>query len=629
MSQSLAAQPPPLPLFGSLVLDLRTRKSLTQEALATELKVSYATINRWESGRTVPDRATLHRLAEFALKQGPGLTDLAERFEGGKFSVPAKTRRARSGPRKDQPEESVVLDVKSMETMLWKAACSIRGEKDAPKFKDYILPLLFIKRLSDVFEDEVGLLAGTYGSEALAREVLEADHSLVRFYLPPFATWPVIAGRQPYDWQENEKPKTLGERLTTAVRAIARENRSLQGVIDIVDFNETRNGEREISDEALAGVIELFSQPRYRLGLRNVEADFLGRAYEYLLRKFAEGQGQSAGEFFTPKEVGWLIARLMRPQQGEEVYDPTCGSAGLLVKCELALLEQEKEAGREVRRPLKLYGQELTGSSYAIARMNMVLHDMEGEIVRGNTMTNPKFLDGSGLRKFDIVVANPMWNQNNFGAKDVYEADTFDRFAGGTPPESSADWGWLQHIAASLKPNGRAAVVLDTGAVSRGSGNQGENREKVIRRWFIEQNLIDGVILLPDNLFYNTTAAGVIILLRRGRAAEEPVVLINASGEFQKGRPKNYLTDESVRNIALAFLTQPQAERLVRLATTEQVREKDFTLSPSAYVDLSAITSHRDLSQILGELTDLQRESADLQNELIAIFSEMGIEARP
>jgi Type I restriction-modification system methyltransferase subunit len=612
------------PAFRDVIADLRSRKSLTQEQLAAELKVSFATVNRWETGKTVPDTATLHRLAEFARKQGNEVSDLADRLDAGGFAVPAKSRRA-SRKATDENDGSVVLDVKSMEMMLWKAACSIRGEKDAPKFKDYILPLLFIKRLSDVFEDEVAILARTYENETLAREVLDADHSLVRFYVPPFATWPVISGRQPYDWPKNDIPKTLGERLTTATRAIARENPTLQGVIDIVDFNETRNGEREISDEALAGVIEIFSQPRYRLGLHNVEPDFLGRAYEYLLRKFAEGQGQSAGEFFTPKEVGWLIAYLVKPQQGEEVYDPTCGSAGLLVKCELALLEQEKAAGREVKRPLKLYGQELTGSSYAIGRMNMVLHDMEGEIVRGNTMTNPKFLDGAALKKFDIVVANPMWNQNNFSAKDVYEADTFDRFAGGTPPESSADWGWLQHIAASLKEGGRAAIVLDTGAVNRGSGNQGENREKVIRRWFIEQNLIDAVVLLPDNLFYNTSAAGVIIVLRRGRAADELIVLINASGEFQKGRPKNYLTDESVRKVAKAYQVRAVATAFADLVKVEDVAAKDFSVSPSVYVSVRTQTPDRDLSTILRELKALRVKQSAIDSDLLSAFSKLGL----
>lgn len=608
--------------FGTLVKEFRTTKSLTQQELARELRVSFATVNRWETGKTVPDPSTLHLLSEFMRRQGAEFGSIADTVEAGRFTAPAKTRRARRRPPAERSDEGP-LDVRAMETMLWKAACSIRGEKDAPKFKDYILPLLFLKRLSDVFEDELTAIGETCGGLEKAREIVELDHSVVRFYLPDFATWPVLSGRQQFEWQKDEKPKTLGEHLTSATRTIARENPALQGVIDIVDFNETRNGEREISDEALGSVIELFSQPRHRLGLRDVkEPDFLGRAYEYLLRKFAEGQGQSAGEFFTPTEVGWLIAKLVAPKQGEEVYDPTCGSAGLLIKCQLELLEREKAAGREVRKPLKMHGQELNGSSYAIARMNMVLHDMEGEIVRGNTMTNPKFLGEEGkLKKFDIVVANPMWNQNNF-TTEMYEGDPFHRFGGGTPPESSADWGWLQHVAASLKPKGRAAVVLDTGAASRGSGNQGENKEKIIRRWFVEQNLIDAVILLPDNLFYNTTAAGIIVVLRRGRGADEAITLINASGEFAKGRPKNYLPDEKITAIAARFHERSGSAAV--LARMREVSDRDFNLSPAVYVTLSVEITHRPLPMILDDLRDLREVQRADDSRIAEVLAPFG-----
>src|SRR5438309_969980 len=406
---------------ADLIRELRDRLSLSQEKLAAQLKVSLPTINRWEKGRAKPDPRAVHLIRQFIQRLGPQYEDLYQRFFSDaaqallfeqSYPLPQTNRaKRRATPTVSGGEPAVKneisLDTKSMEGLLWKAACSIRGEKDAPKFKDYILPLVFIKRLSDVFEDEIARLTETYGDEETARTVLEADHSLVRFYMPPEATWPVISGRKKFDWAEEKKPKTLGEHLTTAVRVISHANPTLQGVIDIVDYNEIRNGEREISDEALSRLIELLSNPRYRLGLNDVEPDFLGRAYEYLLRKFAEGQGQSAGEFFTPMEVGWLIASLLQPKQGEEVYDYACGSAGLLVKCELALQQRD----RKISRPLKLFGQELTGSSYAIARMNMVIHDMEGEIVRGNSMSNPKFRDSdTSLKKFDIVVSNPMWN---------------------------------------------------------------------------------------------------------------------------------------------------------------------------------------------------------------------------
>ncbi len=405
--------------------------------------------------------------------------------------------------------------------------------------------------------------------------------------------------------------------------AISHANPSLQGVIDIVDYNEIRNGEREISDEALSRLIELLSNPRYRLGLNDVEPDFLGRAYEYLLRKFAEGQGQSAGEFFTPMEVGWLIASLVQPKQGEEVYDLCSGSAGLLIKCQLALKEREKE----IARPLKLYGQELTGSSFAIARMNMVIHDMEGEIARGNSMTNPKFLDGSSLKQFDIVVTNPMWNQDNFDTTS-YENDPFERFAGrgGFAPASSADWAWLQHVHASMKENGRGAVVVDTGAASRGSGSQGENKEKVIRRWFVDNDLVEGVILLPDNLFYNTTAAGIIIVLNRNKPKnrQRKVILINASTEFQKGRPKNFIADDSIKKIAAAFLAGKDVERFVKVVSVDEITKNDYSLSPSRYVETAKPNEHKDVQILLDELAKLDPEAKKLDEELNGIFTGLG-----
>ncbi len=620
----------PAPLDArALVQATRARLDLTQEQLARALRVSLPSVSRWETGRTRPDQRALHLLEQLLRAHEDRCADLLEaHFPGAADTAATAPRRGRGRARatattRPGAATAPALEVKSMETLLWRAACAIRGEKDAPKFKDYILPMVFVKRLSDVFDDELARLAETYGSEETARSVLAADPSLVRFFIPPEARWAVVSGRDAFDWPEGKRPKTLGEQLTQTVRTIARVNPTLQGVIDVVDYNETRNGEREISDNALHGLIETLSDPRYRLGLRDVEPDFLGRAYEYLLRKFAEGQGQSAGEFFTPREVGWLIARLVAPRQGEAVYDPCCGSAGLLIKCELELAQREKP----IERPPQLHGQELTATSFAIARMNMVIHDMEGEIVRGNTMSNPKFLAGSSLRSFDVVVTNPMWNQDNIDPRS-YESDPFERFAprGGFAPGSTADWAWLQHVLASLAPKGRAAIVLDTGAVSRGSGNQGENKEKTIRRWFVEEDVIDGVILLPDNLFYNTTAAGVIVLLRpekppsrRGR-----VVLVNASGAFEKGRPKNFLPEGALQRISDAFHAAKDVERFVRVVTTAEIAAKDYNLSPSAYIETALPTEHRDIQEILDDLARIDGEASRLDADLAKIFAGMG-----
>ena len=295
------------------------------------------------------------------------------------------------------------------------------------------------------------------------------------------------------------------------MREVAKLNPDLLGVLDIKDYNERQSGQRTLDDDRLTALIEVIS--RHRLGLKNAEPDILGRAYEYLLRKFAEGQGQSAGEFYTPKEVGWLMAHLLDPKAYTTVYDPTCGSAGLLIKARL--LFEQKNPAQKSKAP-RLYGQEMNPITFAMAKINMFLHDYTDSFFAiGDTFTKPGFAaEGAGLKRFDYVVANPMWNQDNYG-ETLYENDQWKRFELGAAPSSSADWGWLQHIAASLNDTGRGAVVLDTGAVSRGSGGK-SSKEITIRQAFVEADLIETVILLPENLFYNTTAPGIVVLLTCG-----------------------------------------------------------------------------------------------------------------
>lgn len=592
--------------LSSRIRTWRRDQRLSQEQLAARLNVSFATVNRWETGKSSPQKAQLE-----------ALTALFEKFETSEqTSSDHASRRTRRGTGRSQ-----VLGTKSMEQMLWDAACSIRGEKDAPKFKDYILPLLFLKRLSDVFDDEINRLAEQFGDREIAVEVLEADPSLVRFYIPREARWPVLSGREAFEWPKDQDPKSLGEQLTTTIRSVVKHNSALAGVIDLVDFNETRNGEREISDAAIKKIIEKFSDPRYRLGLQDVEPDFLGRCYEYLLRKFAEGQGQSAGEFFTPTEVGFLMAELMRPKAGDECYDYACGSLGLLIKLQIVCRQLDPLS----KVPLKLYGQELTGSSYAIACMNKIIHDMEGEVVRGDSMRNPKFRDGAkGLKRFDIVVANPMWNQP-FDA-GTYEDDPFNRFEEqGGVTTSKADWAWLQHTVATMKDTGRAAVVLDTGAVTRGSGSKNEDRERNIRKWFVEQDYVDGVILLPDNLFYNTTAPGIIVVLRKNKPKDRKgkITLLNASREFKKGTPKNYLPSEAINRIADAFHKCEPVDGFCAVLTIDQAAETDFNLSPSRYLAMNGETDFRELNAIKADLATIEMEAATIDEQLSRILMQL------
>jgi type I restriction enzyme M protein len=514
------------------------------------------------------------------------------------------------------------LDISALEAWLWDAACAIRGPVDAPKFKDYILPLVFLKRLSDVYEDEVSHLAHDFGSVERAARLVEETHrrggKLVRFYIPAEARWPGIS----------KVTTGLGQYLTDAARAVARENPRLQGVIDVVDFNATTAGQRILDEEPLAALIQVLG--RHRLGLDDVEPDLFGRAYEYLLRKFAEGQGQSAGEFYTPREVAILMARLLDPEPGGEIYDPCCGSGGLLIKCHLRLLEThgERHNGRlrfpKTAEPLRLYGQEINPATFAIARMNAVIHDMEADVRPGDTMRRPTFTDAEGrLRRFDMVTANPMWNQDF--PTNVYEHDPYDRFRYGTPPASSADWGWLQHMHASLRDGGRMTVVLDTGAVSRGSGNQGSNRERDIRRAFVDGDLIEAVVLLSENLFYNTTAPGIIMVMSKAKRHPGQILLINASTLFSKGRPKNFLADEHIARIADAYHTWQPQDRLAAVITKDEAARNDYNLSPSRYVSTGAQEEVLPLEEAVVLLREAEEERAQADRELDRVLKMLGL----
>ena len=437
--------------------------------------------------------------------------------------------------------------------------------------------------------------------------------------------------------------------ITTHLRGIAKANPLLQGIIDRVDFNATTHGQRDLADDRLSNLIEAVSTKR--LGLKDVEGDIIGKSYEYLIRKFAEGGGQSAGEFYTPGEVGEIMARVLEPEPGMSMYDPTCGSAGLLIKCESELERRMKEGafpegGPPVRQkvpggpggppsgtpsyaPLQLYGQEYVPETWAMANMNMIIHDMQGRIEIGDTFKNPKFREGGRLKTFDRVVANPMWNQDWFTEAD-YANDEWDRFPSGAgfPGKASADWGWAQHMVASLNPTGRAAVVLDTGAASRGSGNDGNSKEKVVRQWFLENDLVESVLYLPDNLFYNTTAPGIVLFLRKAKpkARQGKVLLVNASLLFAKGKPKNYLTPEGLAHISAVITGWKVEDKLSCIVSLEELRDKaDYNISPSRFIQTGAATTYRAIPTIVAELEAIEVEARETDAALKKILKQIGV----
>jgi type I restriction enzyme M protein len=509
---------------------------------------------------------------------------------------------------------------KSLESWIWDAACSIRGAQEAPKFKDFILPLIFTKRLCDVFDDELNRIALEVGSRANAFKLVEKDHKLVRFYLP---LKPQDAGEPVWSVIRKLTGK-IGESLTTYLHDIAKANPALEGIIDRMDFNATTHGQRDIDDDRLSNLIERISEKR--LGLKDVEADVIGRSYEYLIRKFAEGSGQSAGEFFTPPEVARIMALIMDPEPGMSIYDPCCGSAGLLIACEHVLDGKMQPRGKTKYAPLKMHGQEYIATTWAMANMNMIIHDMEGALEIGDTFKNPKFRASNRLETFDHVVSNPMWNQDWFKEED-YDADELSRFpqGAGFPGAQSADWGWTQHILASLNGNGRAAIVLDTGAASRGSGNANKNKEKQVRQWFVEQDLIEGVIYLPENLFYNTSAPGILLFLNRNKPKERrgELFLINASQVVEKGDPKNFIPSAGIQRIAAAFRAWREEEKFAKVVTREQIAKEDYNISPSRYIQVADAETHRPITEILEELETLDAEAANANTSLRRVLASL------
>lgn len=499
---------------------------------------------------------------------------------------------------------SVNGNSKSLESWLWEAACSIRGEIEAPKYKDFIIPLVFLKRLNDVFEDELLQISG---SREISLAMVNADHKLVRFYIPKKTQWNNII----------EQKESLGEYLTTGMRDLARENPKLQGVVDLQDFNEATGGMRTISDASLRKLLEILNGKR--LGLKDVDADLLGNAYEYLIGKFSEGSGKSAGEFYTPREVADLMGRLLSPGPGEQIYDPACGSGGLLIRTFAAFT---KKYGSESTLDFpKLHGQEINRTTYAMARMNAIIHDVEADIRIGDTMERPAYTNPDGsLATFDNVTANPMWNQKTFDP-DQLKNDHYNRFPFGVPPKSTGDWAWIQHMLATSKK--RVAVVLDQGALFRG------NKEGEIRKKVIEADLVECVISLPEKLFFNTGAPGAILVFNKKKPekSKKKILFINASNEFGKHkeiRKLNQLYPENIENVSKAFELFEERDGLSSIKENDEVLKQNGNLNVTLYVAQITREEQIDIRQVISEIEETDSQLKEVDDRLNSFLKELG-----
>ncbi len=448
------------------------------------------------------------------------------------------------------------MNQQALEKYLWGAATALRGTIDAGDYKQYIFPLLFFKRISDVYEEEFeSALADSDGDMEYAAFV-ENHH----FQIPEGAHWK----------DARETTVNIGQALQNAMRAIEQANPdTLHGIFGDASWT---NKER-LSDAMLTNLIEHFSQ--HKLNISNVPDDKLGDAYEYLIKEFADDSGHTAAEFYTNRTVVKLMTMIMNPQPGESVYDPTCGSGGLLLNCALHLKDEGKEY-----RTLKLYGQEINLLTSAIARMNMFMHGIEEfDIVRGDTLANPGLLENDTLKKFNVILANPPYSIKSWDRK-AFESDPYGRNLWGTPPQGCADYAFQQHIQKSLnEENGRSVVLWPYGVLFR-------DAEREMRQKMIESDVVECVIALGKNLFYNSIMESCLLITNNNKTPERKgkVLFIDAREELKREKTISFLMPEHITRIYNAYEAFEVIEGFTDIADLDEILEKESSLNIPLYV---------------------------------------------
>jgi type I restriction enzyme M protein len=462
--------------------------------------------------------------------------------------------------KKNGNDKTTLLDIGVISSHLWEAANILRGPVDAADFKTYIFPLLFFKRISDVYDEEfANALEESDGDIEFA--AFPENH---RFQLPEGFHWKDVRVRS----------ENIGHALQQAMRGIEQANPdTLHGIFGDAQWT---NKDR-LSDALLKDLIEHFSS--LSLGNENCRADILGQSYEYLIKKFADLTNKKAGEFYTPRPIVSLMVHILSPQAGETIYDPACGTGGMLLEA----LHHVKENGGDENLMLgKLYGQEKNLTTSAIARMNLFLHGAEDfKIERGDTLRQPSFYTGDNLSTFDCVIANPPFSLEKWG-DEIWINDPYGRNFAGLPPVKSGDFAWVQHMIKSMAcKTGRMAVVLPHGVLFRMS------KEGEIRRKLLEMDILDAVIGLGQNLFYGTGLAACILVFRETKPADHKnrVMFIDASKEFKTGRAQNELLPEHVQNIHQWYVDYQDKEGLCRVVSLAEIKENDFNLNIPRYVE--------------------------------------------
>ena len=511
-----------------------------------------------------------------------------------------------------------MTDRNDIERVLWSACDSFRGKIDSSRYKDYILSMLFVKYLSDVCKEKKARYTEQY--EGDQRRVQRAM-SRERFTVDDDSTFDYL--------YENRADPEIGQKINVALSHIEEHNSGkLRNVFRAIDFNSQVDfGDAREKNATLKNLLEDF----HNLDLRPSQlgtADIIGDAYEYMIANFASDAGKKGGEFFTPSQVSTLVATLVRPQENDRIYDPTCGSGGLLLKA-----YKQVPSGK-----VALYGQELNAQTWALCAMNMFLHNVDfAKIWQGDTLSNPQNIEDDQLMKFQVVVANPPFSldkwDSGFLANAAVDAkgrklekmsavlDPWKRFSWGVPPSSKGDYAFVLHMLNSLDAeNGRMAVVLPHGVLFRGAS------EGKIRKQLIDLNLLDAVIGLPANLFYGTGIPACILVFKKNRGRDD-VLFIDASaeGNFQKDKNQNILRDEDIRRIVNAYEKRENIDKYAYVAPLSEIRENDYNLNIPRYVDTFEEEELVDIDEVKKNIAHIETELAQVQEQMAKYLEELGL----
>ncbi|MFY9226871.1 MAG: class I SAM-dependent DNA methyltransferase [Blastocatellia bacterium] len=493
-----------------------------------------------------------------------------------------------------------IVELPKLEAHLWESANILRGPVDAADFKTYIFPLLFFKRISDVFDEEFEqALLDSDGDQEFA--LFPENH---RFQIPTDCHWNDIRSRT----------TNVGQALQYALREIEKANPNT--LYNIFGDAQWSNKDR-LSDELLCDLIDHFS--KLPLSNKNVNSDVLGQAYEYLIKKFADSTNKKAGEFYTPRSIVRLMINILDPKEGETIYDPACGTGGMLLEA----VNHVKEAGGNVKTLLgKLYGQEKNLTTSAIARINLFLHGVEDFFIeRGDTLREPAFFEGDKLATFDCVIANPPFSLEKWG-EEVWASDPYGRNFAGLPPKTSGDYAWVQHMIKSMaRKTGRMAVVLPHGALFR-MGVEGK-----MRRYLLELDILEAVIGLGPNLFYGTGLAACILVFRVKKADthKKKILFIDGSKLFKKGRNQNTLEPEHSEQILKLYKNYQDVIGFAKVVSLEEIASNDWNLNIPRYIEQIVEEETTTVEEALASLKTALDEAFMAEEKLKKLLREAGL----